>query len=75
MKNYEFNNIIFHLGQSANENWNILDNAKNTNEDYIWFHLDSFPSPYVIMDATISDISDISDMNNVGFRFVALDPK
>ena len=56
MKTVEFNNITFYVGQSAKENWEILDQAKTNNPDYIWFHLNSFPSPYVIMCATMCEL-------------------
>ena len=49
MKVVEFNNVKYYIGQSARENWQLLDDSKRINDDYIWFHLNSFPSPYVIM--------------------------
>tara|TARA_A100001015_G_C14594304_1_gene557938 strand:+ start:41 stop:382 length:342 start_codon:yes stop_codon:yes gene_type:complete len=58
MKIEEFNNVKFILGQNAQENWNILDQAKKENEYYLWFHLNNFPSGYVIMYSTISDLTD-----------------
>jgi predicted ribosome quality control (RQC) complex YloA/Tae2 family protein len=57
MKLYDFNNIKFYVGKSAKENWLLLDNAKNINQNYLWFHLDSFPSPYVIIYIDPLDIS------------------
>jgi hypothetical protein len=56
MKEFEFNNIKFYVGQSAAENWDLLDNAKAIDKSYIWFHLDKFSSPYVIMYSSIADI-------------------
>ncbi len=56
MKMIEYNEINFYIGQSAKDNWDMLDKAKNINQDYIWFHLDSFPSPYVIMYATTTEL-------------------
>ena len=56
MKIIEHNDIDFYLGQSAKDNWDMLDKAKSINQDYIWFHLDSFPSPYVIMYATNTEL-------------------
>jgi predicted ribosome quality control (RQC) complex YloA/Tae2 family protein len=35
-----------HIGKSAEENWQIIDNAEQTD---IWFHLDNFPSSHVIL--------------------------
>ena len=58
MKIEEFNNVKFILGQNAQENWNIFDEAKKENEYYIWFHLNNFPSGYVIMYSTLDNIND-----------------
>ena len=57
MKTFEFENIKFLLGQNAEENWNILEEAQKINSDYIWFHLNSFSSPYVIMYCTIDELN------------------
>lgn len=47
MKIFNINNTICKLGQSAPENWTLLDEAK---PEYLFFHLSSFPSGYVIME-------------------------
>ena len=60
MKTINFNNINYIIGQNAEENWNMLDRAKKENTDYIWFHLNSFPSGYVIMYSTLHDLRDNS---------------
>ena len=64
MKTVEYKNIYFFIGQNAKENWDILDNSIKINENFIWFHLNSFPSPYIIMHSTITDISkdDLQDI-------------
>ena len=49
MKFVEYNDISYVIGENANDNWNILDIYSNINNKYIWFHLNSFSSPYVIM--------------------------
>ena len=59
MKELEFNNVKFYVGQSAKENWDLLDNAKIQNKNYVWFHLNSFPSPYVFMWSSISNLEEI----------------
>jgi hypothetical protein len=46
MKIFQFENFSYKLGQSAEENWCLLDEAKDNN---IFFHLSSFPSGYVIL--------------------------
>ena len=44
MKTLDFNDITFKIGQNKTENWSLL----NENNLYTWFHLNSFPSCYVI---------------------------
>ena len=56
MKEIEFNNIKFYVGQSAKENWELLSKADQT---YIWFHLNSFSSPYVIMCSSIDNLEQL----------------
>lgn len=63
MKKIEYNNITYIIGQNAQDNWNILDLYKKENNKYIWFHLNSFSSAYIIMCSTIDDI-DKSQINN-----------
>ena len=56
MKLNSFNNIEYYIGENAQDNWDLFEKSKEINENYIWFHLNSFPSPYVIMYATMDDI-------------------
>lgn len=56
MKIEDFNGVKYYVGRSAKENWQLLDDSKNINGDYIWFHLNSFASPYVIMYTTINEL-------------------
>ncbi len=56
MKQHEFKDVKFIIGENAEDNWNLFDMSKEINEDYVWFHLNSFASPYVIMYSTIFDI-------------------
>lgn len=63
MKTIEFKNIIYIIGQNAQDNWNILDLYKKENDKYIWFHLNSFSSPYVIMCSSLDNL-EISEINN-----------
>ena len=60
----EFNNVKFYIGQSAKENWQLLDDSKRINVNYIWFHLNSFPSPYVIMHSTIDELTNVIDISD-----------
>ena len=53
MKVYELDNIKYNVGENAKDNWDIIDNAK---QNYVWFHLDSFSSPHVIMEKSLIHI-------------------
>ena len=44
---YTINNIKIHVGIDAASNWSLLDK----NPSYIWMHLKSFPSCYVIIES------------------------
>ena len=68
MKIEFFNDIKFILGENAKENWDIFNEAQKINNNYIWFHLNSFPSGYVIMYSTIDDLNnkDINSYLNYG---------
>jgi predicted ribosome quality control (RQC) complex YloA/Tae2 family protein len=39
-------NIVIQVGESKQDNWNILSNAK---QNELWFHLDKLSSPYVVI--------------------------
>ena len=47
MKMETFEDKIIKIGQSAKENWDLIDNS---NQNYIWLHLDSFPSCHVVIE-------------------------
>jgi len=63
MKCIEYNNIKFYIGENAKDNWQLLDDSNMINKNFIWFHLNSFSSPYVIMYSTIEDIKNKSENN------------
>ena len=71
MKVAEFNNIKYYVGKSAKENWQILDTTVAINNNYIWFHLDSFASPYVIMHATLEELQNTDISVNQFLQFGA----
>lgn len=52
MKEFIYNNVTFKVGQTSDENWNMLSKASQT--DY-FFHLDSFPSCFVIMESNTKE--------------------
>jgi hypothetical protein len=49
MKEIIYKNIKYIIGINSKDNWDILDIYNKINKEYIWFHLNSFPSCYVIM--------------------------
>ena len=49
MKIINYNDITYVIGKNSKENWEILDEYSKINFNYVWFHLNSFPSGYVIM--------------------------
>ena len=56
MKHFEYENVEFYMGENAKDNWDLLDKSVEINNNYIWFHLNSFSSPYVIMYSTIEEL-------------------
>ena len=42
-------NITYKLGRNAKENFELIDNAKDINPEYLWFHLDNHPSGHCII--------------------------
>ena len=56
MREEIYKDIKFIIGQNAQENWDIFDQSYKINSEYIWFHLNSFASPYVIMYATLKEL-------------------
>jgi hypothetical protein len=59
MKVFEFQECKFYIGKNAKENWELLDKAKAEDQNIVWFHLDSFPSPYVFMWSSISSLEEL----------------
>lgn len=55
MKVYNLGDTIFKVGQNAQENWNLirqcleLGNSKELGKEFLWFHLDEFPSAHVVI--------------------------
>ena len=46
MKEFTNNTTIYWLGKNATDNWNLI---KESNKNWIWIHLDKFPSGHVII--------------------------
>ena len=64
MKEDEFFNIKYYLGENAQDNFNLLDKYQN-NFDFIWIHLNSFPSGYVIININKSDLLNLDNSNDI----------
>lgn len=47
MKNEIFEETCIKIGESAQENWDLIDSS---NENYIWVHLNSFPSCHIVIE-------------------------
>jgi hypothetical protein len=58
MKIEIFNDVTYCIGKNAQENWDILDELKKENQNYVWFHLNSFPSCYVIMKCSLEELNE-----------------
>ena len=61
MKHFTYNNIDIYLGESAIENWDMLNDIDPSN---YFFHLSSFPSGYcsVLTDELTPDIIEYAAM-------------
>ena len=74
MKTFLYKNILFKLGKNKIDNDLLLQISIKENLDYIWFHLDTFSSGFVIMCETIDnlkrvhgfDSNEISDILKYG---------
>ena len=64
MKTYTLGDTAFKVGQNAQENWdlvreclndsskdssNTIGNSKELGKEFLWFHLDEFPSAHVVI--------------------------
>ena len=52
------NNIKYKLGRNAKDNFDLIDEAYQINENYWWFHLDNHPSGHCIVHSELLDKSD-----------------
>ena len=48
MKVIELENGFCKIGESAQENWDII---KESNQNDLWFHIDKLPSCHVVLDS------------------------
>lgn len=47
MKTQVLNGVTISLGQNAVENWKLVSDFRTT--EFLWFHLDSFPSGHAVV--------------------------
>jgi hypothetical protein len=53
MKKIEYDNIIYHIGENAIDNWEVLKCSK---QNWIWIHLNDLPSPYVVLTESFNNL-------------------
>jgi predicted ribosome quality control (RQC) complex YloA/Tae2 family protein len=54
MKVVEQEETIYWIGKNAQDNWDII---KKSEQNWMWFHLDKFPSSHVIICKNSNNIS------------------
>jgi len=53
MKEEIYMDVTYRIGTSAKDNWDIIDNSE---DEWLWFHLDDLPSPHVIINSSLKDL-------------------
>ena len=56
----EYSEVV--IGSNAQENWDIIENSEPS---HIWFHLNSFPSPHVVIRSENPGDQEIIDAANL----------
>lgn len=64
MKISIYKDIVFKIGTNKTENSVLLNLANSENQHYIWFHLNSFASCFVIMYETIDNLKRVHNFDN-----------
>ena len=69
MKSITINDVVFKIGQNAQENWELL----NLNENFTWLHLKSFSSCHVVIENEDLDKEDLIEgaqlcLQNTNYR-------
>lgn len=52
------NNIKYKLGRNAKDNFDLIDETYQINQNYWWFHLDDHPSGHCVVHSELLDKSD-----------------
>jgi predicted ribosome quality control (RQC) complex YloA/Tae2 family protein len=55
VKIIEKENTVYWVGRNSQDNW---DTIKSSNQEWVWFHLEKFPSPHVVICKNLDDITD-----------------
>lgn len=56
MKELVWDGVIIKLGQNDVENWKLINQMRHENENYVWVHLEKYPSGHAIIEGTFSDV-------------------
>jgi predicted ribosome quality control (RQC) complex YloA/Tae2 family protein len=59
------NEIIFKLGRNARENFELIDEGVDINDNYWWFHLNEHPSGHCIVHSEKLEKDDIIYASNL----------
>ena len=51
------NKQICYVGKNKKDNWLLLDKALNENIQWVFFHLTSFSSPYLILETEFNNVT------------------
>ena len=62
MKEFIENNVIYRIGQTAQDNTQLINDS---NQDWLWFHLESFPSCHVVVCQSEADSAIILQAANL----------
>lgn len=55
MKIIEKENTVYWVGRNSQDNW---DTIKSSNPEWLWFHLEKFPSPHVVICKNLDNITE-----------------
>lgn len=62
MKSFLIDEFVGRLGETAEENWQLLSEAR---QNHTFFHLSSFPSGYVIVDTDYLSPKQVAEISTV----------
>lgn len=65
MKSFELNKKIFVFGGNSKENTQLINKFKDSNENYLWFHLSDYPSSHGFYKGEILNNKEINFIGNI----------